>query len=84
MTKKALNRLTPGLYRIFWKKGKAPSEKTVSFGAVGRNFDWSRWIVSTDDDNRYSHGAWEDIQKVELLFSNDQVLLGDVFKEKKP
>lgn len=67
MTKEDAQKLTNGVYRVFWKSGGC------SVAAIGRNVAGGAWLapanwVSVDSTGRH----WRLVDRVELIAANGQ------------
>lgn len=67
MTKKEANKLTRGLYEIFWKEGG------TSLAAVGSLYNGDRWLApcnwTMDTQITFDASHWKSVEKVKLIKS---------------
>lgn len=70
MTKKQVNALEHGLYRIFWHERHGGGS---SLAAVGSTPDGRRWMAPTNwigIDSETTPAHWRTVERVELIMSN--------------
>lgn len=73
MTETKVQKLKPGLYKIFWNEGG------YSFASVGNTPDGKAWLAPTNWINvcsEFTSGqkTWRMVKKVELIVGNNQHL----------
>ncbi len=64
MTRKAANKLAPGVYYITWK-----GTQGVSLAAIGQMYDGSRWLAPTNwlSPSTDTGAAWRLVERVDLI-----------------